>query len=108
VPSEAARLDLYNGLNELLGPERAETLMASLPNFGPNGVATSADFGVLQARMDSLETGLGARMDRLETRMTSIESAVVALGLRFDKMFLAMLAGLFAIVAALVGVIIAV
>jgi hypothetical protein len=130
VPSESARLDLYNGLSELLGPERAETLMASLPNFGPNGVATSADFGVLQARMDGLETGLGARMDALEsglgarmdalefglgarmdgleTRMTSIESAVVALGLRLDKMFLAMVAGLFAIVAAMVGVIIAV
>ena len=115
MPSEAARLDLYNGLSELLGPERAETLMASLPNFGPNGVATSADIGVLQARMeglgarmDALESGLGARLDGLETRMTSIESAVVALGLRLDKMFLAMLAGLFAIVAALVGVIIAV
>jgi len=141
VASEAARLDLYNGLSELLGPERAETLMASLPNFGINGVATSADFGVLQARMDGLENGLGARMDALETglgarmdaletglgarmdalestlggrmdgleiRMTSIETAVVAMGLRLDRMFLAMLAGLFAIVAAMVGVIIAV
>jgi hypothetical protein len=47
-------------------------------------------------------------MEGLEIRMTSIESAVVALGLRLDKMFLAMLAGLFAIVAALAGVIIAV
>jgi hypothetical protein len=90
-----------------------------MPNFGPNGVATSDDFGVLQGRMDGLESGLGARMDALESglgtrmdgleiRMTSIESAVVALGLRLDRMFLAMLAGLFAIVAALVGVIIAV
>jgi hypothetical protein len=90
-----------------------------LPNFGPNGVATSADIGVLQTRMDGLETGLGARMDALEsglgvrmdgleTRMTSIESAVVAMGLRLDKMVLAMLAGLFVIVAALVGVIMAV
>jgi hypothetical protein len=77
VPSEAARLDLYNGLSELLGPERAETLMASLPNFGPNGVATSADIGVLQARMEGLgrawthlKSGLGARMERLEIRMT--------------------------------------
>lgn len=104
--------------------------MASLPNFGINGVATSADFGVLQARMDGLEKGLGARidalesglgarmdaletthggrMDGLEIRMTSIESAVVAMGPRLDRMFLAMLAGLFGIVAAMVCVIIAV
>ncbi len=98
MPSEAARLDLYNGLSELLGLERAETLMASLPNFGPNDVATSADVGVL----------LQARMDGLETPMISFESVVVALGHRLDKMFLAMLAGLSAIVAALFGVIIAV
>jgi len=93
--------------------------MASLPNFGITGVATSADVGALQARMDGLETGLGARMDSLETglgarmdsleiRMTSIETAVVAMGLRLDRMFLAMVAGLFVIVAAMVGVIIAI
>jgi len=40
--------------------------------------------------------------------MTSIESAVVAMGPRLDRMFLAMLAGLFGIVAAMVCVIIAV
>ena len=62
----------------------------------------------LGARMDALESTLGGRMDGLAIRVISIETAVFAMGLRLDRMFLAMLAGLFAVVAALVGVIIAV
>lgn len=104
--------------------------MASLPNFGIEDVARRADFGVLGARMDALETSLGARMDGLEAslrarmdalesslgarmdgleiRLNSIEAAVIAIGLRLDRMFLALVAGLFVVVAAMVGVIISV
>jgi hypothetical protein len=85
--SEPARLDLYNGLTELLGPDRAETLMTYLPAFDPAEVATKSDILKLESRLESGLAGTNARLDRL---------------------FLAVLAGLFAIVAAMAGILIAV
>ena len=131
--SEAARNDLYNGLVDVLGTQRAETLMAALPGYDISELATKNDLGVLGARLDAVETslmarvdglevGLGARIDGLEAsftarmdglearmgglegRMASIESIVGGLGLRMDRMFLAMIAGLFVIVATMAGV----
>jgi hypothetical protein len=83
--SETARLDLYNGLTELLGSDRAETLMAALPIAEISDLATKADLALL-----------GSRMDRLE-------GAMVGLGSRMDRLFLTLTAGLFVIVAAMVG-----
>ena len=101
MSSEADRLNLYNGLNELLGPERAETLMPGLSTIDISQLATKADLALLAARIDALEA-----------RMTSLEAAMVGLGLRLDKMFQTLVAGLFvivaAIVAAMVGVMISV
>jgi hypothetical protein len=96
--------------------------MAALPGYDISELATKNDLGVLGARLDAVETslmarvdglemGLGARMDGLEARMgglegrmASIESIVGGLGLRMDRMFLAMIAGLFVIVATMAGV----
>ncbi len=50
--SEAARADLYTGLAEVLGPRRAETLMAYLPTFDPTDIATKADIAELRREMD--------------------------------------------------------
>lgn len=47
--SEAARHDLYTGLNELLGPERTETLMSALPVHDLDEVATKGDLAELRA-----------------------------------------------------------
>lgn len=41
--SEAAGVDLYNGLAELLGRERAETLMAALPGYDMSDLPTKSD-----------------------------------------------------------------
>jgi hypothetical protein len=46
---------------------------------------------------------LGARVNQLEVRMTAVESALVAINLRLDRMFLALVGGLIVIVAAMVG-----
>jgi hypothetical protein len=97
VPSEAERLDLYNALNELLGLERAEKLMASVPTLDISSLATKADLKVLEVRMDALDA-----------RMTSLEAAVIGLGVRLDRMYLTLVAGLFVIVASMVGVIVSV
>ena len=85
--SEAARADLYTGLAEVLGPDRAETLMAQLPRFDPIDVATKSDLAELRAE---LRDGLAAVNQRL------------------DRLFLTLLVGMFGLVAAVVGVILSI
>lgn len=48
VIDERRRNDLYNGLEESLGAERAETLMAFLPPLGWGDVATKQDIASLR------------------------------------------------------------
>ena len=83
--SEAARADLYNGLADVLGPERAETLMTQLPRFDTSEVATRSDLRELRAEL---------------------KGDMAAIHTRLDRMFLALVAGLFAIVAAMLGVLV--
>ena len=104
MASEAARLDLYNGLSEILGTERAETLMAALPTYDISEIATKSDIYALEARVDARFDSIGARIDGLESRLASVETIVIGLGARMDRMFLAMIAGLFVIVATMAGV----
>jgi len=59
--------------------------MAALPTFEIIDLATKTDLALL-----------GSRMDRLE-------GAMVGLGSRLDRLFLTLTAGLFVIVAAMVG-----
>lgn len=86
--SEAKRHDLYTGLSDVLGPERAETLMAYLPGQPASGLATTMD-------MDRLVE----RMDRFEMRMDRFEGALRDVNQRLDRLFLTMLTGLLAIIA---------
>lgn len=81
--SEAARHDLYTGLAELLGSDRAETLMTHLPRYDPAEVATKAD-------ITNLESMLNIRLDGMNKRL--------------DRLFLTLVAGLFVIVAAMTSV----
>lgn len=82
--SEAKRADLYTGLVEVLGPDRAETLMAQLPRFDPADVATKADLKELRVELRESLTAVNQRLDRL---------------------FQTLVAGLFVIVAAMIGVV---
>jgi hypothetical protein len=90
--SEAARNDLYNGLTELLGSERAETLMAYLPKYDPTDVARRAD-------IDRLE----GRIDRVELEIREVRAGLAAVNARLDKLFLSLLAGMFVLLAAIGG-----
>jgi len=85
--SEAARADLYTGLAEVLGPERAETLMAQLRRSDPADVATKADLKELRVE---LRDGLAAVNQRL------------------DRLLQTLVTGLFVIVAAMVGLVLTV
>ena len=49
--SEAARSDLYTGLRDVLGPERAETLMSAMPLHDLDEVATKRDIAELRAEI---------------------------------------------------------
>lgn len=83
--SDAARHDLYNGLTELLGPERTETLMAYLPHYDAADVARRAD------------------IDRLELELREVRGGLTAVNARLDKLFLSLLAGMFVLLAAIGG-----
>ena len=89
--SEAARADLYTGLAEVLGPDRAETLMAQLPRFDPIDVATKSDLAELRTEL------------RAELR-----DGLAAVNQRLDRLFLTLLVGMFGLVAAVVGVILSI
>jgi hypothetical protein len=90
--SEARRHDLYTGLEELLGTERANTLMAYLPGYEITELATKADIRRLEDRLDRIED----RLDRIEDRIDAINE-------RLDRFFLTQSAGLIAIVGTLVA-----
>ncbi len=90
--SEARRRDLYNGLDELLGTERADTLMTYLPAYETIEVATKDDIRRLETRFD----GMDARFDRIDDRLDRIEE-------RLDRFFLTLSAGLIAMVGTLIA-----
>ena len=115
--SEAARRDLYNGLNELLGPERAETLMAALrpiprAAYDTSDLVTKSDlmvFGAeLRAEISELRgevSGLAAPVGALELAVAALQEGQVAINLRLDRLFLALVGGLIVIVGAMAGVV---
>ena len=73
--SEARRRDLYNSLDELLGTELAETLMAYLPAHESTELATKEDIRRLEDRFDGIGIQFGQvddRFDRLEDRLDAV------------------------------------
>lgn len=91
--SEPARLALYNRLGKVIGPENAETLMASLPTQPAVELATKSDIGRLDARIDELTAEMRAGFNEIHkalrqqmiatigalTALTAIFSVIVGL-----------------------------
>jgi hypothetical protein len=88
--SESDRLDLYNGLQEALGTDRATTLMSQLHN--PD-LLTRSEFN---ERLDKLD----ARFDRLEDKL---DTGLAVVNQRIDRVLLAVVAGLFLLLAAIIA-----
>jgi hypothetical protein len=110
--SESRRRDLYNGLTELLGIERADTLMQFLPSIEGSQQATRTDVYSLSARIDDVERSLTTRIDNVERELTArIDRFEYSVTARFDAMnqrldrvvVLTLAAGLMAIIATLVA-----
>ncbi len=102
--SDAARHDLYTGLAELLGSERAETLMTHLPTYDPAEVATKADIAELRTDATNVGSSQNDRFDRIDDRFDRLESRFDELNKRLDRLFLTLVAGLFVVVAAMTSV----
>ena len=51
---ERTRHEMYSGLEEKLGPEVADALMAHLPPVGWADVATKQDIATVNGRLDEL------------------------------------------------------
>ena len=131
--SESRRRDLYNGLTELLGIERADTLMQFLPSIEGSQQATRTDIYGLGGRIDDVERSLTARIDNVERSLTqridnverdlttridhverdltaridrfehSVTARFDAMNQRLDRVVLTLAAGLMAIIATLVA-----
>jgi hypothetical protein len=84
VIDERARHELYRAVEELLGTERADTLMSLLPPIGWADVATKEDLHQLEARLD---TRMGARFDRLDARFGMVDGRFDTLESRWDLRF---------------------
>ncbi|MFP4555020.1 MAG: hypothetical protein ACLFRT_14330 [Actinomycetota bacterium] len=100
---ESRRHDLYNGLTEVLGVERADVLMTYLPSTESTELATKADIRAVETRIDSVESSLATRIDRLEanltTRFDALDTRIDTLGTRIDRIVLAVVAALVVIIA---------
>jgi hypothetical protein len=109
--SESRRRDLYNGLTEVLGIERADTLMQFLPSIEGSQQATRTDIYGLSGRIDDVERSLTTRIDKVESQLTtridrfehSVTARFDAMNQRLDRIVLTLAAGLMAIIAALVA-----
>lgn len=87
--AEPRRHDLYSGLPELLGEDRADTLTTCLPSQESTDLATKAGLDVLEVRLVD-------RLDTMDHRLEPINN-------RLDRMVFALVAGLVAIIATLVA-----
>jgi len=77
--SEAARSDLYNGLSQVLGPERAETLMSAIPLHDLDEVATKGGLALLAADLRSEMGDLRSEMGDLRSEMGDLRSEMAGL-----------------------------
>ncbi len=73
---EPARHAFYAVLEDVLGTEHAETLMTHLPQHESDEVATNADLGRVETRIDErfdrMEDRFDERFNRMEVRIDKI------------------------------------
>jgi hypothetical protein len=81
---ERARHELYRGVEELLGTDRADTLMSLLPPVGWADVTTKTDLRSLDDRIDSRFSRVDAQFSRVDARFTAIEGRLAGIEARLD------------------------
>ena len=87
---ERARHELYRAARQLLGTERADTLMSQLPPVGGADVATRDDLHQLDARLDArfgnLEARTDARFAIVDARFENVDARFVRLDTRLTQL----------------------
>src|SRR5918994_2776458 len=76
---ERQRHELYRGVEELLGTERADTLMSLPPPVGWADVATEDDIRLVRADLRNLEERIDARFAKVDARFDQFELKVQAM-----------------------------
>jgi hypothetical protein len=108
---ESTRLDLYNGLQELLGTDRARYLVTHLLPVEESDLLTRTEF---ETEMSGLRTELSAfkqemseqfdkidgRFDRLDEKL---DKKLTEVHKRIDRVLLAVVGGMFLILAAVIS-----
>lgn len=107
--SEAARSDLYTGLAEVLGPDRAEALMAQLPRLDPTEVATKSDLAELSAGLAATKSdpsGLAAAANSEIAKLRGeLGDNLKNVNQRLDRLFLTLVEGLFGVIVAVASLV---
>ena len=81
---ERARHDLFEAVQDKLGARHADTLMSLLPPVGWAEVATKADLGALEARMDQRFDRVDQRFERIDQRFERMEQRFERIDERFE------------------------
>lgn len=89
--SESRRLDLYNGLNQVLGSELTDTLMAYLPTTETAALVTKDDMTVVKDDIRGIKDDI-----------RGIKDDIRHLAQRVDRIQLTLLAGFISMVVALI------
>ena len=85
--SEAQRLELYLGLQKVLGDDMANTMMNHLPPSGWGDVARVSDFNPVKMQIHGIEKqidGVERRMDGFDRRLDGFEQRIDVLDQRLD------------------------
>lgn len=106
--SEPARSDLYNRLTEVLGQGPADTLMAALPTYDPAEILTRADLQLhlapIQSDLKELKEELRDFKNEVSRRFETVDMRFEAIHHRMFQLLMSLVAGVFVIVAAMVGI----
>lgn len=74
--AEAARHALHSRLEDVLGPEHAETLMTFLPAHTGIEVATRGDIDLLHTDAERLRSTIDLRLDRMDARFDKMDDVI--------------------------------
>jgi hypothetical protein len=78
VLDERARHELFLGLEQVLGPERAKTLMELMPPVGWADVATKRELDALEERMNLRFELVDQRFEGVDRRFEALEHKLMA------------------------------
>lgn len=107
--SEAARSDLYTGLSEVIGPERAETLMNAIPLHDLDEVATRGDIAMVKGYIALIKADIVEARAELKSDIANLRAEIKAdmatqIGALRKSVSTWMVTLLVAIIAAMAGI----